>query len=192
MDSAEARSLREHERRIAELERSLAQLRTRGSGVSSGTAFPSSPQTGYRFFRSDLGYECFYDGSQWLTCQVFEARMMALTATVTGENNAAGTQIVPHLTDYGLYLLRWEVIAFVLTTNSGANYWTMRLRGAGATTLASTDSSAQAPGVAWRATITSFSNHAAYDYYNVRTEITAGAPGSLTWRWAARYRLIIT
>ena len=139
-----------------------------------------------------LCWTCYYDGTRWLTEQVFEARMMALTATVTGENNAGNTQIVPHLTDYGLYLLRWEVIAFVLTTNSGANYWTMRLRGAGATTLASTDSSAQAPGVAWRATITSFSNHAAYDYYNVRTEITVGAPGSLTWRWAARYRLIVT
>jgi hypothetical protein len=145
--------------------------------------------------RASFDFQYFsqpFASPRWLTEQVFEARMMALTATVTGENNAAATQIVPHLTDYGLYLLRWEVIAFVLTTNSGANYWTMRLRGAGATTLASTDSSAQAPGVAWRATITSFSNHAAYDYYNVRTEITAGAPGSLTWRWAARYRLIIT
>lgn len=191
MDSAEARSLREHERRIAELERSLAQVRTRGSGVPSGTSFPTSPQTGYRFFRSDLGYECFYDGSQWLTCQVFEARMMALSATVTGENNAAATQIVPNLTDYGIYLLRWESVAFVLTTNTGANYWTLRLRGAGSTTLASYDTSAYSVGVAVRNTITSFSSPGGYDYFNVRTE-TTGAPGTLTWRWAARYRLIIT
>jgi hypothetical protein len=183
---------RDLDRRLEELRVKVDDRRGRNRPVPVGTAFPTGIATGFRFHRSDLGWTCYYDGTRWLTEQVFEARMMALTATVTGENNAAATQIVPHLTDYGLYLLRWEVIAFVLTTNSGANYWTMRLRGAGATTLASTDSSAQAPGVAWRATITSFSNHAAYDYYNVRTEITAGAPGSLTWRWAARYRLIIT
>lgn len=43
------------------------------SGViaTSGTAFPSAPATNQRFFRTDRGIEYFYDGTRWLSTQLF-------------------------------------------------------------------------------------------------------------------------
>lgn len=34
--------------------------------AGEGTAFPASPYTGQRFYRSDLMVECYYDGTRWL------------------------------------------------------------------------------------------------------------------------------
>lgn len=47
----------------------------KGSGAinRTGTAFPSGPATNDTFFRSDLGMEFFYDGTRWLSTQLFTA-----------------------------------------------------------------------------------------------------------------------
>jgi hypothetical protein len=53
-------------------------------GPMTGTAFPGAPATGARFRRSDLDYQVFfYDGTRWLSEQMFTIGMSwsALTAT---------------------------------------------------------------------------------------------------------------
>jgi mRNA-degrading endonuclease toxin of MazEF toxin-antitoxin module len=40
-------------------------------GVESGTAFPGSPDTNDRYFRTDRGIEYYYDGTRWLSTQLF-------------------------------------------------------------------------------------------------------------------------
>lgn len=43
-----------------------------GGGVrATGTLFPSSPTLGDFFFRTDRGIEYFWDGSRWLSAQIF-------------------------------------------------------------------------------------------------------------------------
>lgn len=42
-------------------------------GADSGTSFPSSPTTGRRRFRTDLGLEFFFDGTRWLSSELFVA-----------------------------------------------------------------------------------------------------------------------
>lgn len=39
--------------------------------VSGGTSFPGTPATNRRFFRSDRNIEYFYNGTRWLSTQVF-------------------------------------------------------------------------------------------------------------------------
>lgn len=40
-------------------------------GIASGTSFPGSPATNDRFYRTDRRIEYFYDGTRWLTTQLF-------------------------------------------------------------------------------------------------------------------------
>jgi hypothetical protein len=38
---------------------------------NSGTSFPGSAVTGDRYWRTDLGVECYYDGTRWVTTQLY-------------------------------------------------------------------------------------------------------------------------
>jgi len=42
-----------------------------GGGGASGTSFPGSPTTGDKFYRTDRNIEYFYDGTRWLSTQIF-------------------------------------------------------------------------------------------------------------------------
>lgn len=57
----------------AQLKSSATGWTLKGSGLinRTGTAFPVAPDTGDQYWRSDLGMEFFYDGSQWLSTQVY-------------------------------------------------------------------------------------------------------------------------
>lgn len=58
-----------------------------------GSAFPGSPATNDRYFRTDLGMEFFYDGTRWLSTQLFHYSLSVgdnaygggLTATFNAE-----------------------------------------------------------------------------------------------------------
>lgn len=61
----------------------------KGNGVINreGTAFPGSPATGDHYYRSDLGMEFRYDGTRWLSSQLFSMSPDLFTAgaaSVTG------------------------------------------------------------------------------------------------------------
>jgi hypothetical protein len=63
------------------------------AGPGAGTAFPGSPATNTRFFRTDLGMEFYYNGTRWLSMQLFEALLAAthrLTFPLTGSLGSAG------------------------------------------------------------------------------------------------------
>lgn len=52
------------------------------ANAAAASSFPGSPTSGDRVFRTDLGMEFYYDGTHWLTTQVFD---------LTLENTAPGT-----------------------------------------------------------------------------------------------------
>lgn len=108
------------------LGRGLDQSRVRETPLtSSGTAFPSGPATGMRFFRSDLGLECYYDGTRWLTLNEYEcilttseAQAASFNATTVNVRNGAMRS------DYAAYITRAQFYIFCGLTNNGANYFT--------------------------------------------------------------------
>ncbi len=92
---------------------------TRPNG--SGTIFPGSPATGSRFFRTDLGFECFWNGTYWLTVQEYAYTSVRRTITATGTYDYAALR-----TDYRPYFTSW---CFNATSNApmdASNYWVFR------------------------------------------------------------------
>ena len=98
-----------------------------GSGISQGTSFPGSPATNDLFYRTDLHWLCFYDGTRWLTMEEFA--MPGVQTVVVPFANAGTTSFyyMPLRSDYRPYLTRWAISTFVISPNNATNYWTVSL-----------------------------------------------------------------
>lgn len=93
----------------------------------SGTVNPSSPVTGQRFFRTDLGLDIYYDGTRWLTVQEYTLSFTPAESIQPTSLSAGSTLRAPVPSDYDIYLTRLAMRAMVATTNSGVSYWTFAL-----------------------------------------------------------------
>ena len=94
------------------------------TGIDFGTSFPGSPASGDRFFRTDLGFECYYDGSRWLTCNEYSMTMddeETSTADETGCNKVIRS-------DYGIYVTKVAYWYDLDATNDGTHYWTLKVK----------------------------------------------------------------
>lgn len=111
-------------------------------GVACGTAFPVAPSSGDRFYRTDRVIEYFYDGTQWLSTQIFSLNIDQTTQGITGNTNFILN--VPYLPTYNCYLIAWDTTVY----RSAAGEWDMvlsSLDSAGAaTTIDTQDGSADA------------------------------------------------
>lgn len=110
-----------------------------GGGVPEGTSFPGSPLTGEKFYRTDRLIEYYYDGTRWLSTQLYTA---ASTFNVTEQASTSSHWANPW---YNLYQLYFERAMFA-TRNEAAtpasNYFALSLTynqhgGTGSTSLAS-------------------------------------------------------
>lgn len=113
---------------------------------STGTSMPGSPSTNDRVFRTDLGLEFFYDGTRWLSSQLFTIHGIMLASNGTaGLTNAAN--ISQYATDQtlSLYMQKLTYNVYVSTTNSGSAYWTLNLKEADGTVLDTFNTSALSP-----------------------------------------------
>jgi len=184
------------QRRLRAVEQRSERLRKSDAGAFGGTSFPTGIASGFVFFRSDLGFECYYDGSQWLTTHEY-------TLTLSGQNtfSANGTLLVGPLRGaYSIYVTQVTAARFVSTTNNATNYWTIQIRGltsayGGGTVIATTDTSAIAAGT-WSILGASIgtanpSENAAIDV-NVTKSGAGAAPGNLILSVTVTYRLIVT
>lgn len=96
-----------------------------GGGYSEGTTFPVSPATNDKFYRTDRNMLYYYDGTRWLTTNLFiiAPSVDATTATVTVDIGR-----IPVWTENGgMYLVSVKLAVYVTTTNNGSNYWTAKL-----------------------------------------------------------------
>lgn len=79
----------------------------------AGTAFPGSPDTNDRFYRTDVrgGMEFQFDGTRWLSVPRFtvDENIISITADVFN-------QIVALPSDLPVYLTQWHIMAFVSAT----------------------------------------------------------------------------
>ncbi|HVH49970.1 MAG TPA: hypothetical protein VM760_08870 [Sphingomicrobium sp.] len=102
-----------------------------GYGVGdprSGTSFPSSPATGARFTRTDRNIEYFYDGTRWLSTQLFEMATHtpnSVANTVSGNtNNDMGN---PWAGKYAIYLEELVFTSRQTVGTTASNYFTAQI-----------------------------------------------------------------
>lgn len=161
----------------------------------TGTSFPGSPTTNDRFFRTDLGWMCYYDGTRWLT----DFEMTLTTGLQTISVNPTFQVIGGFRGNYSIYVTRVNYLIFVSTTNNASNYWSIALRGlngsySAATTIDSFNTSAMTVAT-WTQRETapaSTSVPANSDFADLNCSYGAGTPGTLNISSTVHYRLIVT
>jgi len=172
---------------------------TLGTVLGGGAAFPGSPATNDRFYRTDLGMEFFYAGS-WLSTQVFRADSEVSEVALPYAATDSGQRVIFPNTAHGnsdIYLLS-SVTVFRVTaggTALGASHkWvctgTKQPSGAAlGTTIATIDSGASG---AWRHLNTvhnSLLTAASNDEIDI-TWTKTGTPGTLRAHTLFHYRLV--
>lgn len=92
---------------------------------SSGVAFPAAPATGTLFFRTDLGWLCYYDGTRWQTINNFQSFTSRTAMTVTISWGETRTR-----SDYAPYFTHCSAVTLNAATVDVNNYWTVNVRSA--------------------------------------------------------------
>ena len=167
----------------------------------SGTAFPTGTLTaGDRYWRTDLRMEFFWDGTQWVSTQVFSAPLQYPDTSGVGGNTTAD-EVRGGLTyDGGLssaYVEDVVVNGLVATSNNGSNYWPFSVRrvDGGTATALVTSSTASWTVATWtrtRTTIGQVFTVAQLDEFELQVTAKTGTPGAW-YMWAfVNYRLIAT
>lgn len=185
------RMLREQDRRIGQTE-----IKEIPGGFGVGTAFPTGIASGYRFFRTDLGWLCYYDGTRWLTVHEYVHALNPITVSANGNQ-----LIAPIRTDFAPYITRVGVGWVVATTNDANNYWTFLLRGVssnyGAASNIHSDNTSGGTVGTWSIgnaapnVTTTPANNAAFDISYAKAG-SGAAPGALTISATLYNRLIVT
>jgi hypothetical protein len=152
----------------------------------SGTAFPGSPSTGDRFFRTNVGggLEFMYDGTRWVTTQLF-----AMHAPAVASISATGVTTM-HQPLWGvagpfsdLWLIEVVWMTVVDPTNDGTHYWNLalykrRTGGSADTSIATatTQSLPAAQNNMVRATIGALAGSTAAGLYGFATKVSSPSP----------------
>lgn len=165
--------------------------------IANGTAFPASPTTNQRFFRTDLGLDCYYDGTRWLTVNEYELPLVvgdALMLRTTNGNPVSGS-VNP--SQAGVWVVRWYTRTYVETTNSGTDYWTLQLKSrnsavASTNVGSSVNTSAIAVGTFASQSVTVGAALAAGALDLTVTVTKTNAPGGILINPVVVYRLIVT
>lgn len=124
-------------------------------GPNKGTSFPGSPSSGDRFLRTDRNIRYFYDGTRWLSEQLFRVAMgygdnptIPLTATKAAAlrfDNPEG----------GVWSIYVESLHFGTYLTAGSTVWTIATTVLGiGTSLGSTTTSGDAATTATNHTVT--------------------------------------
>lgn len=182
---------------LLELERRIRELERVESGLGGGSALPASAATGALFYRTDLGFLCYYDGTRWLTTN--EYVMAAELTTFAATNNSALDHAFRG--DFIPYITRVAVVTNAAATNNGSNYWTITVAGVnlakGAadtiysfTTAAHTAATFVQTDVGGGTLTTQLLTNR--QYWRTACGITAGAPGALTIHTSIYYRFVVT
>lgn len=179
-------------RKLTGLERRLHALETvERPRTNYGTSNPTGWPNNVPFYRTDLGWWIYYDGTRWLTAY-------ELTADFTpNPSGGAPTTVAPNdllfapmRTDYSIYIGKVKLMAYVSTTNNGTNFYTARLLTSGGTAIYDISTSASAANtlLTFEATHNGVQSGT---YYAIRTLAKTGAPGAIFLNGTFWYRLVI-
>jgi hypothetical protein len=160
---------------------------------NSGTSFPASKLTGDRFWRTDLNLEATWDGTRWVTTTLFRHEASREGANPFTANSIVVRGIIGYGGTFDTYIHTIHISSFVLTTNTGANYWNFAAsRAPSATSLGTADTSADTPSTWTNHTLTVNAVSGTTDREWEIDATKTGAPGNLYIAVAMAYRLILT
>ena len=91
------------------------------AGVACGTAFPGTPSSGDRFYRTDRAIEYYYDGTRWLSVALYATTLPAVSATATANGSPIATN--PFAGTYDIYVTN-AVLSYIIV---GTGSWTQVL-----------------------------------------------------------------
>jgi hypothetical protein len=106
-------------------------LKGNGAINYTGTTFPTGPATNDHYYRSDLQMEFYYDGTLWLSDQLFVLPLQQNSAATPPY--AAADALVSAIptntlgTRRDVWVVGWACTTFVNTPNDGTHYWTISL-----------------------------------------------------------------
>lgn len=94
--------------------------------MGQGTSFPGSPTTNQRYFRTDLGFEYYWNGTRWLTIQLFDLTLAIRSAAALSGSSTFNVPVNRKHSQGGIWVDSIEG-AFVPVTvaQSGSNYYTL-------------------------------------------------------------------
>lgn len=92
---------------------------------TSGTSFPGSPTTGQRFFRTDRGIEYYWDGTRWLSTQLFSLPISTQDAVNPLSASSQHRVANPHWNRYAIYVERVMTQTYLTSGTTASNYFTV-------------------------------------------------------------------
>lgn len=153
--------------------------------LGRGTAFPSTDvpgglQSDDRFFRTDLGWSCEYDGTRWLTTWEFPLAFGAGGNTYATNYSATTTSIrwASVRNDYKLWLTYAVMTISTGATNNGSNYAVYNFVDSNGTTVWSVSTASDGTNATVTKAASSFTQPSAVASY-VRMDVAVtGAPSA--------------
>jgi len=149
-----------------------------------GTSFPGSPSTDERWYRTDHGLWFRYDGTRWLSEQLFRQPMP--TNAVPSYSTQSNPSRLAFDDGFDIYLVAWHLTARIGATNDGSDNWEIAvLTQPDGTTQDSMDTSGWSPDTFTRydaALDTVLDTDAAGDttrLIQTRVKYNAGTPGDM-------------
>ncbi len=110
-----------------------------GSAYGAGSSFPGSPTSGDQFYRTDRNVWYYYDGTRWLTQQLFQHFGGTTVAISVTTDFAYYPPYNGQGDDWWLEDVRWSYR--VATTHSATQFWSLQvLRQVGAQVGSTIDS----------------------------------------------------
>jgi hypothetical protein len=160
---------------------------------NAGTSFPGSKATGDRYWRTDLGLECYWDGTRWVSTTLYTATLQTFgvlqpIATDNGNGPAAGLWGAK----YDIWLVDWIQAVLVQTTNDAGNYWTIYLWDNLGNVLASFNTTGYTAGT-YGSTTTALNAALASGRKSLQLSLNkTSTPGTIFVPGIVTYRLIVT
>lgn len=103
------------------------------NGYPEGTSFPASPSLNDKFYRTDLNYLCYYDGTRWLTTDEYQLAGVQTDAT----NGLSAVLRWAVRSDYSIYIIRWAIVTYATSSSATSISLTARSASNASTTVSS-------------------------------------------------------
>src|SRR5260221_314847 len=103
-------------------------LTTTSFTAPGGSSFPASPNTNDHFYRTDIQLEFYYDGTRWLSVELFPTTIAIQSATTVATSVFSAIPTIPSSGGSDIWLVDAVIDCLVVTTNNGSNYWQFDLQ----------------------------------------------------------------
>lgn len=98
--------------------------------AARGTSFPGSPATGDIFYRTDRNIEYVYDGTRWLSTQLFVLSFAPESGVINGITAGGVPQRAgnPWWNIYDIYVETGQVTTILTNGTTASNYFTLQFQ----------------------------------------------------------------